>query len=49
MEEQKKEDCQSCKKGLSKSQWSIIGLSIYMLLTSLYGTYILISKLIDLF
>lgn len=48
MEEEKKE-CNTCKKGLNKTQWSLFALSMYMLATSIYGTYILVVKLIDLF
>ena len=46
--EQKKEDCQSCKKGFSVSQKYMIVSSSYILLSSIYGTYIIITELIDL-
>jgi len=47
--EEKKKDCNTCKKGLNKTQWSLFALSMYMFITSLYATYILINKLILLF
>lgn len=43
-----KKDCKSCKKGLSKTHWPIIGLSIYMFGTSIYGTIKLIQLLFSL-
>ena len=49
MEEEKKEDCKTCKKGLSLGQKSMIVLSFYMLLSSIYGTYIIINQLIESF
>ena len=48
MEEEKKEECKSCKRGLSVGQKSMVVLSFYMLLSSIYGTYIIINELIDL-
>jgi len=47
--EEKKKECSKCNKGLSKSQWSLFTLSMYLLVSSLYGTYIMISKIISLF
>ena len=49
MEEQKKEDCQSCKKGLSVSQKYMVGISIYIMITGIYGTYKLLELLFSLF
>lgn len=43
-----KKIAKSCKKGLSKTHWSIIGLSIYMFGTSIYGTIKLIQLLFSL-
>lgn len=49
MEENKK-DCQTCKnKGLSGGQWVMVGVSSYILLSSIYGTVQLVKLLIDLF
>lgn len=42
-------ECQSCKKGLKVSQYWVILLSFYMLITSIYGTVVLFKKLISLF
>jgi hypothetical protein len=44
-----KEDCQSCKKGLSVSQKYMIVISIYILISGMYGTYKLAELLISLF
>jgi hypothetical protein len=49
MEEEKKEDCQSCKKGLSMSQKYMVGISIYIMISGIYGTYKLFELLISLF
>ena len=47
--EEKKEECKKCNKNLSKSQWWLIGISFYMLFTSIYGTVILIKSILNLF
>lgn len=47
--EEKKENCEDCKKGLSNTQWWLIILSLYMFFSSIYVTYLFIMKLIDLF
>jgi hypothetical protein len=49
MEQEKKEECKTCKKGLSMSQKSMIVLSFYMLLSAIYGTYIIINQLVESF
>lgn len=50
MSEKTKKECGSCKKkGLNKSQWGVLVLSSYMFVTSIYGTYILVKRLIELF
>lgn len=48
--EEKKEECQSCKdKSFTKSQWSLITLSFYILGTSIYGTIELFKLIVSLF
>lgn len=45
-----KEECQSCKnKGLNSGQWFMVGISSYILISSIYGTIKLVKLLIDLF
>ena len=47
--ENKTEGCNTCKKGLNNNaKWTII-LSIYMLITSIYGTIQLFKSLISFF
>ena len=41
--------CKTCKKGLSDTQKWVLALSIYMFMTSIYGTIVLIKNVIDLF
>lgn len=48
MEEEKKE-CKSCKKGFEPSQTAAIGISIYILITSVYGNIKLFSYIMSLF
>jgi len=47
--EEKNKECSSCKKGLSKNQWSLIFLSMYILFSSIYGTYEIFKKIYHLF
>jgi len=49
MEEEKKEECETCKKGLNVSQTSMIVLSFYILISGIYGTYKIIQNIISLF
>jgi hypothetical protein len=42
---QTKKGCKSCKKGLSKGNWAMVALSMYMLFASLYGTVKLIKEI----
>ena len=49
MIEENKEECQSCSKGMNASQKGMVVLSFYILLSSIYGNYHLIQKLLDLF
>lgn len=43
-------ECQSCKnKGLNSGQWFMVGISSYILISSIYGTIKLVKLLIDLF
>jgi hypothetical protein len=41
--------CKQCQKGLSKVQSWMVVFSIYMLLTSIYGTVVLFQKILELF
>jgi hypothetical protein len=41
--------CKQCKKGLSATQKSLVVLSFYILISSIYGTIKLIQLLSDLF
>jgi len=41
--------CNTCKKGLSETQKWVVALSVYMFLTSIYGTIVLIKNIVDLF
>ena len=52
MEEQyatEAKECKQCKKGLSTTQKSLVVLSFYILISSIYGTIKLIQLLSDLF
>jgi hypothetical protein len=49
MEEEKKEECKTCNKGLNISQKYMVGISIYILLSGIYGTYKMIESIINLF
>jgi hypothetical protein len=42
-------ECQTCKKGLSKSQIGLIFFSMYIFASAIYGTYKLIENLINVF
>jgi hypothetical protein len=48
MDENKK-DCKTCNGVLNLTQKYLIGLSLYILGSSIYGTIILIQKLISFF
>jgi hypothetical protein len=41
--------CNTCKKGLSETQKWVVALSMYMFITSIYGTIVLIKNIVDLF
>jgi hypothetical protein len=47
--EENKENCKTCKGVLNLTQKYLIGLSLYILGSSIYGTAILIQKIISLF
>lgn len=47
--EEKKEECESCKKGFNLGQKTMVGLSVYLLITSIYGNVKLFQYIIDLF
>jgi hypothetical protein len=48
--EQPKKECKSCKsKTLSKTHWTMVISSVYLLFASIYGTIKLIEKLMSLF
>jgi hypothetical protein len=49
MEEEKKEECKTCNKGLNVSQKSMVVLSVYILISGIYGTYKFIENIINLF
>jgi len=43
-------DCQSCKKQkLTVSEKSMVVLSVYVLITSIYGTMVIVRSLMDYF
>jgi|TARA_B110000305_G_C19051745_1_gene452996 hypothetical protein len=44
-----KEECKTCARGLNVNQKFIVGFSIYMLGTSIYGTIELVKLLVNLF
>lgn len=44
-----KKPCQACKKGLNGTHWAMIVLSIYILISSVYGTFKLIGLISSLF
>ena len=39
-----KKKCNTCKKGLNKSHWFMIILSLYLFLASIYGTIQIIKN-----
>lgn len=41
--------CQTCKKGLNKTQISLMVLGFYILGTSVYGTINLVKSILSLF
>lgn len=41
--------CTTCKKGLNKTQTSLLILGIYILLTSIYGTVEFVKSIYGLF
>jgi len=47
MEQEKK--CSKCGKGISKRQWYLVGLSLYILITTIYGTIKIVENIISLF
>lgn len=49
MEEEKKEECESCSKGMNITQKGMFIFSFYILLSSIYGNYVIIKKLLSLF
>jgi len=38
LEQKPSRGCKKCNKGLSNTNWFMIALSIYLLITSVYGT-----------
>ena len=46
---EEKENCKSCKGVLNITQKYLFGVSIYILITSIYGTVVLIEKLLAWF
>ena len=48
MEEEKK-DCKSCKKGFDSTQKTAVAISIYLLITSVYGNVKLFQYIASLF
>jgi|VirMetMinimDraft_7_1064189.scaffolds.fasta_scaffold05332_2 hypothetical protein len=49
MKEKKEEGCSSCKKGLDIKQKSMVVLSVYIFITSIYGTYKIIQNVVSHF
>ena len=47
--EEKNEECETCKKGLNLGQKTMVGLYVYLLITSIYGSVKLFQYIIDLF
>ena len=41
--------CSKCKKGFSTKQWYLVGLSLYILVASIYGTIKIVENIISLF
>lgn len=46
---QKKENCKTCNKGISNNQKFMIGVSVFILMTSIYGTIEIVKKVVGLF
>ncbi len=46
---EQKKGCTKCKKSLSKLQWYMIGLSIYVFVATIYGTIKIVENIISLF
>ena len=44
-----KVECQTCKKGINKKQYSMVCLGFYILGTSIYGTIELLKYIFSLF
>jgi hypothetical protein len=44
-----KEECKTCKKGLSGMHWTMIIVSFYILFASIYGTVKLIGEIMSNF
>lgn len=40
--------CNTCKKGLSKSQVGLIFFSMYIFISAIYGTYKILENIINL-
>ena len=49
MEEEKKEECESCKRGFDPGQKTMIGLSVYILITAIYGNVKMFQYIVSLF
>jgi hypothetical protein len=47
--EQPKKSCKSCKKGLSKGNWVMVAISMYMLFSSIYGSIKLFKEITTYF
>lgn len=41
--------CNTCKKGMSKSQIGLVFFSMYIFVSAIYGTYKIIENLVSLF
>ena len=41
--------CKTCKQGLSKTQWGIASLGIFIFATSVYGIVQIVKDIISLF
>jgi|LakMenE18May11ns_1017448.scaffolds.fasta_scaffold9911336_1 hypothetical protein len=46
---EKEKGCSKCKKGFSNRQWYLVGLSLYILVASIYGTIKIVENILSIF
>jgi hypothetical protein len=46
---EKKEECKTCKKGLTTTHWTMVIASFYLLFAAVYGTIKIVQNIIDSF